>query len=137
MTRTNGFSRILASLSIASLTLVGIGSTANVHAAPAQRRIMYLAAQWNDDGTIEVAGANFSTFSTAYVEVFDAETGDSVSYGTMHTNARGNFMARTDYIGCYQNPDTGGFDDLRVKAEDLRSGTVVYTGSFDGCPDSY
>jgi hypothetical protein len=129
--------RLLATLGILSLILVGIGSAAHAHAAPAHRWIMYLAAHWNDDGTIEVAGTDFSRFSTVYVEVFDAETGDTVSSGDLHTSARGTFLGSTDYIGCYQNPYTGDFDDVRVKAEDLRTDTVVYTGSFDGCPTTY
>jgi hypothetical protein len=134
MTRTKRFTRILATLGLASLTLVGIGSATHAHAAPVHRWIMYLNAHWNDDGTIEVLGANFSRDSRVYVEVYDAETGDMVTDGDVYTDDYGAFDASTDYIGCYENPYTGNYDDLRVGAKDLRTGTIVRTGSFDGCP---
>jgi hypothetical protein len=133
MTPTNRLARILATLGSASLALVGIGG-AQVHAAPAHRWVMYLDTHWNDDGTIEVIGTNFSRDSRVYVEVYDAETGDTVSDGYLYTDGRGDFEGGTDYIGCYEDPYTGNFDDLRVGAKDLRTGTIVRTTSFDGCP---
>jgi hypothetical protein len=134
MTRTKRFTRILATLGLASLTLAGIGGAAQAHAAPAHRWIMYLDTRWNGDGTIEILGTNFSRDSKVYVEVYDAETGDVVTDGDVYTDDYGAFDASTVYIGCYDNPYTGNYDDLRVGAKDLRTGTIVRTGSFDGCP---
>jgi hypothetical protein len=134
MTRTNRLARTLATLGIVILTLAGIGDAAHAHAASAHRWVMYLNAHWNDDGTIEVLGTNFSRDSRVYVEVYDAETGDVVTDGDVYTDDYGAFDASTDYIGCYENPYTGNFDDVWVAAKDLRTGTIVRTTSFDGCP---
>jgi hypothetical protein len=95
---------------------------------------MYAHTSWTQNGTLAVNGWNLSSRGHITIEVDDAATGDLVDrYGTVATG-NGRFLIYTDYIGCYQNPDSGDYDNLAVYVRDDRSDTVIGPMVVDGCP---
>jgi hypothetical protein len=120
------------SLTALALPLALIAVTAGAHKAEA--RTMHAHTAWTADGALAVSGWNLSSHGRITVEVDDAPTNDLVDSYRTYATGSGQFLIDTDYIGCYQNPESGDYDNLAVYVRDDHSNTIIGPMVVDGCP---